>query len=118
LPEEQKQKLREVVREHDIQVHFQRMQISTAAGSRGSKNIYDEEALQTRQRDKQYARTRARVMQELQRWAEPIPRADEFVSGILHHNDSDKNRNQLFDVVRAIHSKNMHYLTWLMHAGV
>jgi hypothetical protein len=57
-------------------------------------------------------------MQLLQTFAEPIPRAAEFVSGILHHNDSDKNRNQLFDVVRAIHSKKMHYLTWLMHAGV
>ena len=55
------------------------------------------------------AHARATVYAGLPAFADPIPSAEEFISGITHKNSNPVNRGQMWDVLRAMHSRKMHY---------
>ena len=52
----------------------------------------------------------------LDRYCEPIPDAQAFLTGIPHKNDEPKKKGQLWDVVRALASKKVHYRAQLKDA--
>ena len=53
----------------------------------------------------------AQLLERLYRFADPIPKPYELGQGIPHYNNSPEYANILFDVVRAIASRKIHYLT-------
>jgi hypothetical protein len=47
-------------------------------------------------------------------YADPIPRQQDFINGIDHKNNNPRNSGQMWDVVRALHSRKMHYWSKLI----
>ena len=72
-----------------------------------------ETAAEARERANNQSQFRARLFV----LADPIPKPYEFMEGIDHYNDSPENKDKPFDVVRAIVSRKMHYLTKIKSEG-
>ena len=45
-------------------------------------------------------------------WASPMPTAHEFLQGIRHYGDKEKDKEKLWPVYRAIHSSKMKHLSY------
>ena len=63
----------------------------------------------TAEQQNERANMRGQLWQELPSFADPIPEAEEFISGVEHKNSDPKNQGQLWNVVRAIASTKTHY---------
>jgi len=94
LSEDQKTKLRAVVRRHQMQSHFMHFKWGGASGA----------LVETNEEAERRAKTMRDLRQRLPGHADPIPSQGEFYDGIEHYNDSPKNRGAKWDVVRALQS--------------
>ena len=105
LSETDKDRLRQIIRKNAPQVHIGDNKAAwqanlTAAGGEWRQN----------QRTERLAHF---LQPYLDQYCEPIPSAHEFLTGLPHRNDSAVKAGQLWDVVRALASKKMHYLAKL-----
>lgn len=99
LTEQQKDTLREVVRKHDRQTHLSDY---WQGRSRWRLRLPQEPQEAARRRD----RDREKLLHELAQWADPIPDAREFITGIPSMNA--KYQDVLQYVVRAVASRKVH----------
>ena len=106
LSEEQKAKLRAVVREFNVQKKFEDFHRSHS--SRGTAVL-----LLSQDEEMHRANMRAQVWDQIPSFSDPIPSAHEFIYGIPHSNSEPENENKKWDVARAIASTKIHYLTSL-----
>ncbi|CAK0882557.1 unnamed protein product, partial [Prorocentrum cordatum] len=105
LTEDQKERLRQIVRTSDRQLHFgDYWQSRPRAGGPPR-----EPAATARARD----RHRALLLQHLRAYADPIPDAAEFIAGIPSKNAGRWGVNE--DVVKAIAIRKVHYMHLLTH---
>ena len=102
LSEQDKEKLRNIVRKDDRQKHFS--DFSAASGASDEKV-----AVLDREEIIRINRARSQLWSDVYECAEPIPKAKEFVEGIEHHNSEPKYKGEKFNVPRAIASKKMYY---------
>jgi hypothetical protein len=114
LPADAKEELRQVRRREDVQQKFSGFQWHPAGkdpasggqqpsilkGSIGKETSIWEQIIEKQKTD---------VWSQLPSFAQPMPSAHDFVKGIPHH--SDKEKDKLWPVVEAIASTKMHYLT-------
>ena len=63
------------------------------------------------------AELQSQLLARLYRFADPTPNLQEFWEGISHYNKDPVNANALFDLVRAIASRQMHYFTKIKGDG-
>ena len=94
--------MRRVVKRHDTHLHFINYRADAASGAPCQRTWLQERA-----------RERADVWNQLPSYANPIPTAQEFIAGIDHHNSNPDHQGVKWDVVRALQSTKMHYLTQL-----
>ena len=78
LSEQDKEKLRHIVRKDDRQKHFS--DFSAASGAS------DEVVELQREEIIRINRARSELWPAVYEWAQPIPSAEEFVEGMQHHN--------------------------------
>ena len=104
LSDEAKEKLRNIFTKAAKQKHF--IDSSAASGAQETRFYLTSNDDIIRQN-----RAKTRLWKDLYKEADPIPSAEEFVTGIDHYNSRDSNRGLAFNVVRAIHSRKMHYYT-------
>ena len=109
LTTEQKRKLREIKRAHDVQWHAQLYEWDGLGND--NDDWFVETVIQQRRRQEAIED----VMDELRRYADPIPVADGFLTGIPHKSNQS-NQGLMYDVVRAIHSTKLHYLAKVRRA--
>ena len=102
LAEDQKARLRQVVATHKQQRHW----CEFKGGDGAASGAYSETVAEMQARE----RRRDRLMQVLPAYADPLPSAEEFVTGIEHKSDNADKAGQKWDVPRAFHSRKMHYL--------
>lgn len=102
LSEDDKEKLRQVMRAHNAQPKFEGLLKKFSFSASGGVTVmghierYESNAAVTRQ---------------LGTFAEPIPTAQEFVEGIDHQNNNPVNLGTKWSVPRALQSNKMHYFT-------
>ena len=105
LTDEQKDKLRCIIRKDNEQPHF--LNFKWGGGGGAASGAFLETAGEAKRR----AARIANVWRQVD--ANPIPSALDFINGVSHWNDNLANSNKLWDVVRATHSTKMHYFTKL-----
>ena len=101
LSETAKDRLRQLIRKNAPQVHIGDNKAAwqanfTAAGEEWRQNQRTEELADF-------------LPPSLDKYCEPIPSAHEFLTGIPHRNNSADKAGELWDVVRALASKKVHY---------
>ena len=99
LPEEQKEELRKVMAVDEKQFHFKDFQWDAAYGAEAPFS----QSLQ------QMAKVRRRIYEQLPNVGDPIPSVYEWMDGIEHYNTDSKERGKTQNVLRALHSKKIHY---------
>ena len=107
LTDEQKEKLRCIIRKENSQQHF--LHFKWGGGGGAASGAFIETVGQAKSR----AVRIANVWRQVDDWANPIPSAENFVNGVSHWNNNSANLNKLWDVVRATHSTKMHYFSKL-----
>ena len=106
LAEPDKEKLRAVVRKFHVQKKFSRFH----GQHPGTASLGQ---LRTWQEEKKRNIMREQVWDQVPEFADPMPSAAEFISGIPHKNSDPKNKDQFWAVERAFASNKMHYYTKL-----
>ena len=104
LGEEQKEELRQIKARQGVQPHFSDFKWDAASGA---------SLLQDWLRAVNDAQARANIYTQLPSLADPIPSPEEFISGIPHKSSNPSASGELWPVLRAMHSRKMHYLTRL-----
>ncbi len=110
LSEEQKAELRRVVKKEFPQKHFLDNRVAWRRNARAASGA--REWIVQRREEKNEKRMR----QELDAYAEPIPTLADFIAGIPHFNSEGNVQGRLWNVVRALASKKVHYRSRLQHA--
>ena len=100
LSDAKKAELRQVVRKDEKQQHICDQRESW------QQNPFAASGANMPQRDEKHARD---METELDRYCEPIPERQDFLTGVRHKNDDPEKEGQLWDVVRALASKKVHY---------
>ena len=106
LGDADKEQLRNIVRTHEIQNHFRRMNSGFAASGARLLIIPTKEA---RKRDND----KANLYDDLVYHANPLPEAQEYIDGIHHKSSNEDVRGLLLNVPQAVHTYKMHYYTLL-----
>ena len=104
LSKQDKEKLRNIVRKDHRQKHF----IDSSAASGASDEVV---AVLQREEIIRINRARSELWPAVYEWAQPIPKAKEFVEGIGHYNSEPQYNDVKFIVPRTIASTQMHYYT-------
>ena len=102
LSEEDKEKLRNIMRKEHKQKHFIDSSAASAASGEAAAVPDREEIIRTN-------RARSALWPRVFEDANPIPSAEEFVEGMQHHNSAPEYKDEKFNVVRAIASTKVHY---------
>ena len=106
LKEEDKERLRSVVRKNEQQTHWCDQAASGADRSGPPTSLNNREA---------HARSIAkhRFVGQLLGHANPLPTPQEYIVGLDHKNDREENVGVKFYVIKALHSRKIHYYTKL-----
>ena len=105
LDEELKEELRKVKATEPPQRHFDKFVWAAAPGAE----------FETARNRAEEIRCRAEVYEQLPALADPIPgpEPDEWISGVPHYSAKESASGELWSVLRAMHSRKMHYATKL-----
>ena len=106
LSETQKAELRGITRKFEQQMHFVHLNWAAASGAQQTKVL--------EQRRKRARLKATFVWEYMPTIANLIPTPRDFVEGLPHHHREEEYQGELWDVVRAIASTKMHYLSKLV----
>ena len=111
MTEEDKEKLRQLVRTHQPQLHFFDYWAPCDGDDWRRRELLPQDSPEDAQLR---ARHRSTLRSELFKWADPLPDVIEYITGIPSYNAKCWKQTQ--PVAQAVASRKMHYLTKLQSA--